>query len=481
MDGPRQGLDRATRRAMYEALAGALSTRLEDRICYSFDATDLRSLPHAVAWPQTTAQVAGVVRVALAAGVPVVPRGAGSGYTGGSVPVGGGVVLSFERMNRVVAIDTRRRVAVVEPGVVNNALRQRVEALGLFYPPDPASLKVSTIGGNVAEGASGPRTVLYGTTRDYVIGVEAVMSDGAVVATGALAEASDAGWDAGPLLVGSEGTLAAVTRVAVRLSDLPESHVTLWAEFPSLHGAARAVSTLTAEGLPLSVLEVLDRETFACAHEYVCGSRPERATDGALLVELEGGASDVSAGAERARALLAACGAIAVTEAVADDDREQLWELRRAVSPALARLGTGKLNEDIAVPRSAIPAFVESMGEISSSFGLSILAFGHAGDGNLHVNVMVDREDREAMGRAREAIARLFAAALDMGGTLSGEHGIGITKAEHLAEELDATALAVTASVKRALDPAGIMNPDKIMTGRPNPWWAGTGCDGGGD
>jgi glycolate oxidase len=482
VSGPRAGLDRAASRALAGALDGALSTRLEDRICYSFDATDLRSLPDAVGWPSTTGHVAEVARVALGAGLAVVPRGAGTGYTGGSVPIGGGVVLSFEKMDHIIAVDAGRRIAVVEPGVVNASLRERVEALGLFYPPDPASLKVSTIGGNVAEGAGGPRTVLYGTTRDYVVGIEAVMPDGTVVGTGVLSDAPEAGWDAGMLLVGSEGTLAIVTKVALRLSELPESFATLWAEFPSLYDAARTVAALTAEGLPLSVLEVLDRETYSCAHEYVRGARPDGAAEGALLVELEGDRSAVATGAERARHLLSAGGAIGIAEAATDREREEIWEIRRAISPALARIGAGKLNEDIAVPRSAIPRFVEAMSEISASAELPILAFGHAGDGNLHVNVMVDRADPSAMNRARQAVARLFSAALGMGGTLSGEHGIGITKAEHLAEELDATALAVTAAVKRALDPAGILNPDKILTDRPNPWWetAGPSMPGGG-
>ena len=464
-------------RALSAAAGGAFSTRLEDRICYSFDATDLRSLPDAVAWPSTSAQVSDVVRAARGAGLAVVPRGAGTGYTGGSVPVNGGVVLSFEKMDRVLSVDTAKRIAVVQPGVVNNALRDRVEALGLFYPPDPASLKVSTIGGNVAEGAGGPRTVLYGTTRDYVVGLEAVMPDGQLVVTGALADPPDDGWDATALIIGSEGTLAIVTRVALRLSDLPASFATLWAEFGSLHDAACAVAALTADGLPLSVLEVLDRETFECAHEYVHGARPERAGDGALLVELEGDPSAVAAGAERARSLLADGGAVGIVEAGTDDEREGIWEMRRAVSPALARIGAGKLNEDIAVPRSAIPMFVKAMGEISSSTGLPIVAFGHAGDGNLHVNVMVDRSDAGAMRRAREAVARLFSEALSMGGTLSGEHGVGITKAEHLALELDSVALATTEAVKRALDPDGALNPDKILTDKPNPWWEAV--DGG--
>ncbi len=480
-------LPRRVERSLSRAAGGSVSTALEDRICYSFDATDLRGLPDAVVWPRTTEEVADVVRLAQLEGIPVVPRGAGTGYTGGSVPIDGGIALSLEKMNGIVSIDVRRRVAVVEPGVVNNDLRSEAETLGLFYPPDPASLLVSTIGGNVAECAGGPRTVLYGTTRDYVIGLELVLADGSIVTTGVLtrpAGGSDAGgsggvasevqvsgWDPGQLVVGSEGTLAVVTKVAVRLSELPEAVATYWAEFASLTDAARAVAAITATGLPVSVLEILDRETLSSALEYFHGEPPEHVSEGALLIEVEGRREAVEGGAERLVAMLADCGATNVRRATAQDERDDIWEVRRSISPALARIASGKINEDIAVPRSSIPDFVEEMREVARDLDLPIHAFGHAGDGNLHVNIMVDRSDHAALSRAREAVRRLFENAIRMGGTLSGEHGIGITKAEHLTLELDDRAIDATARVKRALDPDGILNPDKILSDRPNPWW----------
>lgn len=469
--GGRGGLDAAAARALSRAAPGSVSFELEDRICYSFDATDLRSLPDAVAWPASTAEVSSLVAAAGAAGLPVVARGAGTGYTGGSVPLGNGLVVSLEKMNRVLLVDAGRRLAVVEAGVVNAALRDAVEALDLFYPPDPASLLVSTIGGNIAEGAGGPRTVLYGATRDYVAGLEVVLADGSVVTTGALAGGGRAAWDADPLIVASEGTLGIVTRAALRLSDRPSSFATFWAEFPSLDAAASAVASITASGVPVSVLELLDRETFACAAEFVNGERPEVLPDGALLIELEGEAPEVKRSAVTLAALLEASGALRFSEARDEDERERIWEMRRAISPSLARLSTGKINEDIAVPRSAVPVFVGRMREISADSGLRILAFGHAGDGNLHINILLDRDDREQARAARRSVGLLFEAALELGGTLSGEHGIGITKADHLAEELDETAVRVTAAVKRAMDPDGVLNPDKILTSRPNPWW----------
>jgi len=470
-DNSRPPLGRTTTRALTRAAGSSLSFALEDRICYSFDATDLRSLPDAVVWPRSTDEVSAVVRAAAEVSIPVVARGAGTGYTGGSVPVSGGIVLSFERMNRVLSIDVGRRIAVVEPGVVNNDLRTEAEAAGLFYPPDPASLLVATIGGNIAEGAGGPRTVLHGTTRDYVVGLELVLADGAVVSTGTLAEGRGIPWDAGPLVVASEGTLAVVTRAALRLSDRPESYATFWAEFPSLSQAAAAVARITASGLPVSVLEILDGETLACATEYILGRRPDSVPEGALLIELEGGAAAVAESAQRLRDELAGSDAIRFREAHDQRERDEIWDIRRAISPSLARLATGKINEDIAVPRSAIPAFVRRMHEIADSVGLPILAFGHAGDGNLHVNIMLDRDDHGQMRAARSAVNSLFEAALGMGGTLSGEHGIGITKADHLAEELGEPAMRVTAAVKRAFDPTGLLNPEKILTDRPNPWW----------
>jgi glycolate oxidase len=454
-------------------LAGRVSASPEDRVCYSLDATDLRALPDAVAWPVSTDEAAAVVSAAARRGVPVVPRGAGTGYTGGCLPVDGGLVVSTELMKRVVTVDARRRIVVVEPGVVNAAVGDAAAAVGLFYPPDPASLKVSTIGGNVAEGAGGPRTVLHGTTRDYVVGLEAVLADGSVVRTGCLAPGGARGWDPAPLLVGSEGTLAVMTAVALRLTDPPSGYSTFWAEFPSLDAAALSVADLTAAGLPVGVLEVLDAGTLACALEHATGAAPDAVPEAALLIELEGDPAALTGAADAVRSAAERRGATAFREAASALERDGLWELRRSVSPSLARHSGGKINEDIAVPRSAIPEFVRRMRDIGSSLDLAILAFGHAGDGNLHVNVMVDRSDPAEMSRAREAVSRLFAVALELGGTLSGEHGIGITKAEHLGRELGETAMRLTRSVKRAFDPAGLLNPDKVVTERPNPWWAG--------
>jgi glycolate oxidase len=473
-----RALDRGLALELKRALEGDLSTAIEDRLCYSYDATDLKAVPHAVVWPASTEDVVAVVRLAAARGLPVVPRGAGTGYTGGSVPVDGGIALSFEAMNRIVSIDVAHRLAVVEPGIVNDDLRCEVEALGLFYPPDPASLKVSTIGGNVAEGAGGPRTVLHGTTRDYVVGIEAVLPDGSVVSTGALARGGAGGWDLAPLIVGSEGTLAIVTKVALRLSSLPAGFATYWAEFPTLEAAAAAVAAITAAGYPVSVLEILDGETARCALEYVRGEPPEDVPDGALLIELEGDPAELAESSARLAELVRGCGATAYRAAATSAEREEIWEVRRSISPSLARLASGKINEDIAVPRSAIPAFVRAMREIAGEVDLPIHAFGHAGDGNLHVNIMVDRDDAGEMERARRAVSRLFSAALSMGGTLSGEHGIGITKADHLALEIGEVAIRVSAGVKRAFDPEGILNPEKILTDRPNPWWRGLAKDG---
>lgn len=467
----RRPFDRRLARQLGRSVEGEVSTSREDRLCYAYDATDLKAVPDVVVWPSSTADVVAVVLFAAAHGLPLVPRGAGTGYTGGSVPIAGGVVISFEAMNRVLSIDAGRRLAIVEPGVVNDELRRRVEMTGLTYPPDPASLKMSTIGGNVAESAGGPRTVLYGTTRDYVAGLEAVLADGTVVTTGVLSPVDEQGWDLGPLIVGSEGTLAIVTKVALRLSALAAGFATYWAEFATLEAAASAVAAITAAGFPVSVLEILDRETTSCALEYVRGAPPSAVPDGALLIELEGDESELASLSERLLGLLRESGATSFRAASAENEREEIWEIRRSISPSLARLSSGKINEDIAVPRSEIPAFVRTMREIGREVGLPIHAFGHAGDGNLHVNVMVDRSDRDEMSRARRAVSRLLSAALSMGGTLSGEHGIGITKADHLVLEIGEAALRLSVRVKRAFDPDGLINPDKILTDRPNPWW----------
>jgi len=457
------------------ALDGAVSASLEDRICYSYDATDIRALPDLVAWPVTTGDAARLVELAAAEGVRVVPRGAGTGYTGGSLPVAGGIALSLEGMDAVERIDERALVAVAGPGVVNQALADAAAARGLSYPPDPASRKVSTVGGNIAECAGGPATVLHGTTRDYVAGLECVPADGRPLATGVLSPERRSSWDAGPLLVGSEGTLAVVTRAALRLSHAPEATGTFWIEFPDLESAARAVAAIVASALPVSSLELIDRDTYAAAHDFVRGRPPERDVEGGLLIELEGGGAAVEDAAGRLEELSRDLGASFVLSPESEEEREEAREIRRSISPSLARVATGKANEDITVPRSRIPDFVHAMRKIGRELDLPILSFGHAGDGNLHVNVMFDRDDVESRRRARRAVDRLFELALELGGTLSGEHGIGITKADQLACELDETALRATALVKRALDPDGVLNPDKILTDRPNPWWGDLG------
>ena len=453
------------------ALGRSASAALEDRICYSYDATDIRALPDVVVWPRTADETAQVMRLAAEAGMPIVPRGAGTGYTGGSLPVSGGVALSLELLDDIELLDPDKLVAVAGPGVVNEALAAAAASEGLAYPPDPASRKVSTVGGNIAECAGGPATVLHGTTRDYVAGLEVALPGGERVATGVLSCRRRTSWDVGPLVVGSEGTLAVVTRAALRLSHAPEATGTFWIEFPDLESAARAVAAIVASALPVSSLELIDRDTYVAAHEFVRDARPEREVEGGLLIELEGNEAEVEGASARLAELSSDFGATFFVSPGSEQEREEIREIRRSISPSLARVATGKANEDITVPRSRIPDFVHGMREIADESDLSILSFGHAGDGNLHVNVMFDRDDPDSRRRARRAVDRLFGLALGLGGTLSGEHGIGITKADQLASELDETALAATASVKRALDPEGTLNPDKILTSLPNPWW----------
>ena len=469
--GTSWGVSRAFGKRVTRALGEAVSTSVEDRICYSYDATDVRAMPDMVAWPRTSHDASLLLRLAAEDRVPVIPRGAGTGYTGGSLPVDGGVVLSLERMTSVKRIDADALVAVVEPGVVNETLAEAVSAEGLSYPPDPASRRVSTIGGNIAECAGGPATVLHGTTRDYVAGLEVVLQSGDRVATGPLATSRRSSWDAGPLLVGSEGTLGVVTNAALRLAHAPEATATYWVEFADLESAARAVAAIVKSALPVSSLELLDHDTYEAAHEFVLGTPPERAVEGGLLIEVEGAREIVSGAALKLARLSEDFGAIHFRSPADETEREEIREIRRSISPSLARLATGKANEDITVPRSKIPDFVDGMRSIGDEEGLRILSFGHAGDGNLHVNVMFDREDIAQRKCARRAVDRLFELALCLGGTLSGEHGIGITKADQLASELDDTALAATAAVKRALDPDNLLNPDKILTNLPNPWW----------
>ncbi len=436
-----------------------LFTSAEELLVYSYDATQQEALPSAVVRPASADEISRLLRLANRERFPVVPRGAGTGMSGGSVPVQAGVVLSLERMNRILEIDEEDLVAVVEPGVVTGDLQREVESRGLFYPPDPASHRFCSIGGNVAECAGGLRAVKYGVTRDYVLGLEVVLPTGEIVRTGARTFKSVAGYDLTRLMVGSEGTLGVATRITLKLLPLPESVRTLSAYFLSVDAAARAASALIAGRIMPRALELLDQAALRAVEQYL----KEDLSGGAaalLVIEVDGPAEATAREIKRAEEIMRTGGASRVVVAETEADRERIWKARRSISAALYTLKPRKLNEDIVVPRSRIPDIVKAVREIADRYGLLIVNFGHAGDGNIHTNVMFDDADRD---KALAAVQDIFRETLRLNGSITGEHGVGISKAPYLPLELGPDAIAAMKRIKQALDPNNILNPGKIF------------------
>ena len=436
--------------------------QLEDRICYSFDATFRDFLPDVVVKPGCVAEIAAIVKLAGRYNVPITARGAATGLSGGAVPVKGGISLVLTRLNKIIDIDTANRVAVVETGVITQDFVNAVTQAGLFYPPDPASAKTSTIGGNIAECAGGPRGVKYGITRDYVLGMEVVLPDGSVVELGNKFDSEMAGPDWGMLLVGSEGTLGIITKIYLKLVDKPSAKQTLLAVFTSLDDAARTVSEMIASGTIPTTLEIMDNLTIRAVEDYLKVGLPVSA-EAILLIEVDGSAKAIVKQAEHVIKVCQQCGATEIQTASTPEDIDKLWQARRAISPACGKLNPTKISEDATVPRSQIPTMVRRLREIAQKYNLKMVIFGHAGDGNLHPNILSNKHDHEEMERVEQAVAELFKVALELGGTLSGEHGIGYMKAPFLQWETGETGFAVGKAIKKVIDPQGLLNPGKLF------------------
>lgn len=436
--------------------------QLEDRICYSFDATFRDFPPDVVVKPGNVAEIAAIVKLAGRYNVPITARGAATGLSGGAVPVKGGISLVLTRLNKIIDIDTANRVAVVETGVITQDFVNAVTQAGLFYPPDPASAKTSTIGGNIAECAGGPRGVKYGITRDYVLGMEVVLPDGSVVELGNKFDSEMAGPDWGMLLVGSEGTLGIITKIYLKLVDKPSAKQTLLAVFTSLDDAARTVSEMIASGTIPTTLEIMDNLTIRAVEDYLKVGLPVSA-EAILLIEVDGSAKAIIKQAEHVIKVCQQCGATEIQTASTPEDIDKLWQARRAISPACGKLNPTKISEDATVPRSQIPTMVRCLREIARKYNLKMVIFGHAGDGNLHPNILSNKHDHEEMERVEQAVAELFKVALELGGTLSGEHGIGYMKAPFLQWETGETGFAVGKTIKKVIDPQGLLNPGKLF------------------
>jgi len=438
-----------------------LSTAPEDLICYGFDASGLEASPSAVVWPENTEDVIKVMKYAFENSIPVVPRGAGTGMTGGAVPLKRAIILSLEKMNRILEIDPENFFVLCEPGLINGRLQRELERKGLFYPPDPASMNFCTIGGNIAENAGGPRAIKYGVTRDYVMGIEAVLPNGEVLTTGVKTPKGVVGYDLTRLLVGSEGTLSVFTKIRLKILPMPEDVITLLALFNNLESSGQAVSKIMTSKIIPRTLEFMDSEAIKAVENFKPVGLPKN-VEAILLIELDGYPITITKEAEKLAEICEHLGA-EVNMAEDEEARVKLWEARRAISPALYHISPTKINEDIVVPRNKIPDMLIRLRRLSEESGIKIVNFGHAGDGNIHVNIMVDRKKKEEYQKGLNLIGHIFKDTLELGGTISGEHGIGLTKARYMGMEISETGLSIMRSIKKAFDPKNILNPGKIF------------------
>jgi len=431
-------------------------------LAYSYDATAMEYWPDAVVFPTREEDIAAVLRICSERRVPLIPRGAGVGYTGGALAVQGGVVLVFTRMNRILRLDGANFLAEVEPGVITADLQAAAEKRGLFYPPDPASLKTSTIGGNVAENAGGPRCFKYGVTGNYVLGLEAYLFSGEKIRLGARTIKNVAGYDLKSLLIGSEGTLAVISKVFLRLLPLPPLRRLFWVDFATLASGAQFVQKVIHGHIQPAVLEFMDRRSLQAVYAYQRMPLSEK-TGAAVLVEIDGSPAEV---AEREMVLgkiIESSGPVGWTLAQTPTEQEALWQTRRNISPAIALLKPRKINEDIVVPAALIPEMVSFIEALAAEHELCIVLFGHFGDGNIHTNLMVDPADNDEMKRAEIVLDKIFRRVVELGGTISGEHGIGLSKKPFMHYQFSPVELELFRAIKKVFDPDNLLNPGKMF------------------
>ena len=433
------------------------------KIAYCYDATRKRYAPDGVVFPRDESDVSEILKYCNEHKITIIPRGAGSGFTGGALASSGGIIMALEKhMNKILEIDLENMVAVVQPGVINKDLQKEVEKLGLFYPPDPASETYSTLGGNVSENSGGMRAAKYGITKDYVMALRAVLPNGDVIRAGKRTIKDVAGFNIVGILIASEGALAVITEITLKLISKPKFSKTAMGVFPSVESAMNAVFKTMAAGVTPVAMEFLDNLSIKAVEERFHRGLPTSA--GAILVsEMDGNdESVINADLERLKEHFIANGASEFKVAKDASESSYIWFARRNCSQAIHCYGSLKINEDITVPRSKLPALLEKIAEISAKYNVITPCFGHTGDGNVHTNVMVDKNDPEAVKRGHEAITEIFKATVELGGTLSGEHGIGISKAPFMSLAFSEAEMNLFRAIKKAFDPNNILNPNKM-------------------
>lgn len=429
---------------------------------YGADAVKEKFPPEAVVFPATTEEMSAVIRLANEHMFPITARGGGVGYTGGAVPVDGGIVVGTDRMKKIIELNTDDLYIVCQPGLTTFEVQQAAAELGLMFAPDPASYKDSYIGGNIAENAGGMRTPKYGVTKHHVLGLEVVTGTGEVIRTGGRTVKNVVGFDLTGLMNGSEGMLGIITEATLKLMPMPEATSTVRANFTSMEAACKVLTKFTPHGLLPMAMEVLDKFCVAAVEEnFAFGLSPD--AEAIILVAVDGSKEEVERQAILVEEIIKENGGFDVLRARSAEEENKLWDVRRAISPSLMKYGTLKINEDVVVPRSRVPELVARIEQIGKKHNTFVANFGHAGDGNIHVNFVVDRDDPEQVARARKCVAETFALSVELGGTISGEHGIGYVKAAYMDYAVDPETLAIMKSIKKVFDPNGILNPGKMF------------------
>ena len=429
---------------------------------YGADAVKEKFPPEAVVFPESTAEMVAILKLANKYLFPITARGGGVGYTGGAVPVDGGIVIGTDRMNKIIDINVDDLYAICQPGLTTFELQQAVSEKGLLFAPDPASYKDSFVGGNIAENAGGMRTPKYGVTKHHVLGLEVVTATGEIIRTGGKTVKNVVGFDLTGLMCGSEGMLGIITEATLKLLPMPEATSTVRANFHSMEAACKVLTKFTPEGLLPMAMEVIDKFCVEAVEQNFAFGLSKDA-NAILLVAVDGSRGEVEKNAATIERIIGENGGFDIVRAKSKEEEDKLWDVRRAISPSLMKFGTLKINEDVVVPRSKVPELVARIEEIGKRNDTFVANFGHAGDGNIHVNFVVDREDKDAIARARKCVAETFQLSVELGGTISGEHGIGYVKAPYLEYAIDRPTLEIMKGIKKVFDPHGILNPGKMF------------------